>query len=212
MKKKAIIFDLDGTLWEVIDSTYESANKVANKYHLKEVSKETVCSVFGKNKVDSAREYFPFLELDQSIKLMEEIAILNINHLKEYGGNVYFGLEEVLYELKKKYQLFIVSNTAQVEYILSFLESSNLGIYFTDYIAASALNISKIEAIQKIIIDYHIQNAIYVGDTIQDMDASRTAEIPFVHARYGFGGALKTEYYIDNIKELPSVIDRIDWF
>ncbi len=209
MEKKAIIFDLDGTLWEVIDSTYESANKVTNKYHLKEVSKETVCSVFGKNKVDSARGYFPYLELNQSLKLMEEIAFCNIDNLMEKGGNVYPNLEETLLRLKEKYELFIVSNTAQIEYIEAFLISSNLKKYFTDYIAASALGISKEEAIQKIIRDYQLRDSIYVGDTIQDRNASKLVGVPFIQARYGFGENLKTEYYLDEIKELPDVVEKI---
>ena len=61
MKRKGIIFDLDGTLWEVIDRTYESANEIAKKYQLKEISRDTICSVFGLNKVDASKKYFPDL-------------------------------------------------------------------------------------------------------------------------------------------------------
>ena len=41
MEKIGILFDLDGTLWEVIDSTFYSANEITKKYHLSEISKET---------------------------------------------------------------------------------------------------------------------------------------------------------------------------
>ena len=33
--KKGILFDLDGTLWEVTDRTYESVNEITKKYGLK---------------------------------------------------------------------------------------------------------------------------------------------------------------------------------
>ena len=33
--KNSILFDLDGTLWEVIESTYKSVNIIAKKYSLK---------------------------------------------------------------------------------------------------------------------------------------------------------------------------------
>ncbi len=35
--KKGIIFDLDGTLWEVTNTTYKSVNEIAKKHNLKEV-------------------------------------------------------------------------------------------------------------------------------------------------------------------------------
>lgn len=209
MKKEGILFDLDGTLWEVIDSTFKSANEIVKKYELQEISKETICSVFGLNKVESAQLYFPYLELDKSLKLLDEIAFLNIKNLKEYGGNVYSNLEKTLIDLQGNYEMFIVSNTAESEYIEAFLISSNLNKYFKDYIAASELKISKADAIKKIINDYQLTKAIYVGDTKKDMEASDLAGIPFIQAKYGFGKDLNTKYYINEIKELPNIVEKL---
>lgn len=207
--RNSVIFDLDGTLWEVIESTYLSANIIANKYNLKEISKETICKVFGLNKEDSARLYFPDIELNESTKLIDEIAIINIENLKKNGGNIYPNVKEVLNQLVNKYDLYIVSNTAEIEYIKAFLNSSDTKEYFKDYIAASSLNISKADAIKKIIDDNKIENAVYVGDTIIDLEASDINNITFVQAKYGFGEDLKTEYNIDEFKELPKVLEEI---
>ena len=207
--KNSVIFDLDGTLWEVIESTYVSANIIANKYNLKEISKETICKVFGLNREDSARLYFPDMELNESTKLIDEIAIINIENLKVNGGNIYLNVKEVLNQLVNKYDLYIVSNTAEIEYIKAFLNSSDTKEYFKDYIAASSLNISKADAIKKIIDDNKIENAVYVGDTIIDLEASNINNIAFIQAKYGFGEDLKTEYNIDEFKELPKVLEEI---
>ena len=59
--KYGIIFDLDGTLWEVIDNTYNSVNEIARKYKLDEISKETVCACFGLSRNETAQNYFPKL-------------------------------------------------------------------------------------------------------------------------------------------------------
>ena len=207
--KNSVIFDLDGTLWEVIDSTYISANKIASKYNQDEITKEVICSVFGLNKEDAAKKYFPKLTLDKSIPLMDEISKINIDYLTKNGGNLYPNLINILYELSKKYDLYIVSNTAEISYIEAFLISSNTKSYFKDYIAASKLNITKSEAIKKIIKDNKINNSVYVGDTIIDYNSSLEASIPFIQARYGFGDNLKTDYYINNIDELPSILCKI---
>ena len=209
MKKNGILFDLDGTLWEVKNSTFESANKIAKKHKLKEISMETICAVFGLNKFEVAQLYFPYLELNQSLSLLDEIEILNIKNLKEYGGNIYPNLKETLESLKKKYELFIVSNTSKSEYIEAFLTSAKLNNYFKDYIAASELGISKADAIKKIIDDYKLDKAVYVGDTQKDMEASDLAKIPFIQAKYGFGKNLNAKYYINTFKELPYIVEKL---
>ena len=66
--------------------------------------------------------------------------------------------------------------------IIFDLAGNNVGRYFKDYIAASSINISKSDAIKKIIDENKIECAIYVGDTIYDQKASIAASIPFIWA------------------------------
>lgn len=109
------------------------------------------------NKVDFAKLYFPNVDPELRLKLIDEIAVLNINNLKQNGGNVYKNLKETLIKLKNNYEMYRVSNTAEIEYIEAFLNTSNLKKYFKDWIAASSLNISKREAIIKVMIENYIK-------------------------------------------------------
>lgn len=207
--KNSVIFDLDGTLWEVIESTYISANIIANKYNLKEISKDTICKVFGLNREESAKLYFPYMELSESTKLIDEIAVINIENLKNNGGNVYPNVKNVLKILNKRYDLYIVSNTSEIEYIRAFLKSADAKECFKNYIAASSLKISKADAISKVISDNSIEKAVYIGDTAKDLEAAKANNIPFIQAKYGFGEDLKSQYYINEIKELPEVLEKM---
>ena len=206
MHKKAIIFDLDGTLWDVTESTYICANKIANKYGLQEISKETICKGFGTNKEESAKLYFPYLELEESLKYIYEIGSINIDYLDKNGGSLFENEVETIQLLSREYELYIVSNSSRKKYIEAFLNNNGMKEYFKDYIPASALDITKGEAIKKIMKDNDIRNAVYVGDTRKDQLAAEEAQIPFIHAKYGFDKELISKYSINKIAELPEIL------
>lgn len=209
MKIDAILFDLDGTLWEVVDSTYLATKQITDKYNLPEVTKETIIKCMGKTKDECCKLYYPSEDVERGKKLLEEGGFINNEMLKVYGGNVYSGLEETLNELKKKYKLCIVSNCI-AGYIEAFLESSKLSKYFDDYIAAGKEKLKKSDAIKEVIKRNNIKNAIYVGDTIKDKEAAKEAKIEFIHARYGFDKNLQSKYYIDDIRNLPLLLKTIN--
>ncbi len=204
---KAVLFDLDGTLWEVIDTTLESVNEIASKYHLKEISRETICKGMGKTLEECATLYMPNVGETLRIVIMKEMLAHNSEKLFKIGGNCYPGIENVLKKLQENYFLAIVSNCG-TGYIESFLESSHLENYFKDYIAASKEGIRKSDAILKIIERNSISSAIYVGDTSKDLEASKEAGVPFIHAKYGFEPNLETEYSILDLRELPSFVEE----
>ena len=206
---KAVLFDLDGTLWETIDSTYTSINEVAKKYNCNSISRELVCNNYGNNKVESAKLFFPDIDQEQAFKMLDESDELNIKNLTENGGYIYPGLEEALFQLHEKYDLYIVSNTSTKRYIESFLISTKLFKYFKDYYAASEMILSKGDAITKLIDDYYIDKAIYVGDTQKDYKAAQVANIPFIQCLYGFGEELNCEYKVDDISGLCEKVDEV---
>ncbi|MBR3280281.1 MAG: HAD family hydrolase [Clostridia bacterium] len=207
--KKAVIFDLDGTLWDVTESTYISANRITQKYGLKEIDKETICRGFGTNKEESAKLYFPYLNLKESLKYIYEIGSTNIDYLSQYGGILFENEKEIITLLSKKYDLYIVSNTSRNEYIEAFLNNSGIKDCFKKYLAASMLNISKGEAIKKIIIENNINKAVYIGDTKKDQIASKEAQVEFIQAKYGFGEDLNYKYSINKISELPELLEKV---
>ena len=204
-----IMFDLDGTLWDVTNTTYESANEIARKYNLNhEITIETITNTMGCNMEESAQNYMPYLQPEERLKIMQEMCEYNSKRLAQVGGTLYPNLEDVLKELKKRYKIAIVSNCG-ANYIESFLSSSGLEKYFDDFIAASKEKITKGQAIRKVMERNNINEAIYVGDTLKDFEASKEAEIEFVNAKYGFGKNVESKLFINNIRELPSLMKNL---
>lgn len=211
MRYDMIIFDLDGTLWETEYISYKTANAVLKKYEEdKEITMEVVKSTMGCTFAETAEMYMPYYDVEKREKILGQMLDLNAQILSEFGGNVYKNLKETLDVLSKDYKLAIVSNCAD-GYIESFLNSSKLDKYFVDYMAAAKYKVTKAEAIRQVVQRNEINSAIYVGDTINDYKATLGAEVDFIQAKYGFGEDLGTEYSIDDISQLPELLENLEY-
>ena len=56
---------------------------------------------------------------------------------------------------------------------------------------------------------FGLSKAVYIGDTQKDLNETRLAGIPFVHAAYGFGGADFPDETALSFEELVSAIQRL---
>lgn len=204
-----IIFDLDGTLWDTEDVSYDVVTEIVKKYDfIQKINKETIAKTMGCTFEETAEMFMPYLEKEKREEILKEMLDMTAEKLKVVGGNLYGGLEKVLIELKKKYKLAIVSNCA-AGYIESFLDSSKLRKYFDDFAAAGKMKVTKSEAIKAVVERNNIIKAVYVGDTIKDLEASQGVKMDFIQAKYGFGQDLKTKYSINELAELPSILKNI---
>ena len=143
MRYEAIYFDLDGTLWDTTEVTYEGANKIAEKYNLERIPKEKIEACMGTTKEECAALLYPNFPLEQALEYLEEALTLTTQSLLIKGGKVYEGLEDTLKELiNRGYKLGIVSNCLE-GYIEAFMISSRLGKYFNDIVAAGKKELKK---------------------------------------------------------------------
>ena len=202
----SIIFDLDGTLWSTIDSCVKTLSKTKEKYPdiTKEISKKEVMSCMGLSFDDIVNIYYGYLPKDKAIMYAKEAFQANIDNLLENGGTLYKNTKDTIINLSKKYKLYIVSNCID-GYIESFLKTSNLEKYFSDYESNGKTGLSKGENIKLIINRNNLKHPIYVGDTISDKIAADYANIPFAYASYGFGEVDKYDYLLNDISDLKEI-------
>ena len=206
MKNKeidAIIFDLDGTLWSAVDSCLKATSLVKKEHSdiTRDVTKEQVESAMGKTSEEIINIYYGYLPREKGEEYANEAFNKNVDNLLKEGGILYPNTRETIIKLSKKYKLFIVSNCVK-GYIESFLNTSGLKDYFSDYESYGRTLLSKGKNIKLVIERNNLKNPIYVGDTKGDMEASKIAGIPFVYASYGFGKVDKYDYKIADISEL----------
>ena len=210
MKKKGIIFDMDGTLWDSASGVAKSWTRVVNKEHDKNrvITTQDIQNVMGKTMDRIAAILFPELEEAARLELIDQCGLYENDYLREHGGILYPMLEETLKELSEKYYLYIVSN-CQSGYIEAFLEHYGFEHYFEDIECYGNNLLQKGQNIRLVVERNQLTDAIYVGDIQGDYDAALEAGITFVHAAYGFGTIEQETAKIDSLAELPNVAAEI---
>ena len=196
---KAIIFDLDGTLWDTSRETKRVWKNVAKNYNIK-INKEKIKQIMGFTKVEII-EYLFKENMEKGNKFITECQTQENEYLREKGGHIYVNTISTIKSLSTKYDLYIVSN-CQSGYIETFLNYYSIENYFKDYECSGNTGLSKYENIRNLIKRNNILKAIYVGDTIKDYEAANKNKLPFIWAEYGFGKCDKYYKKINDISEL----------
>jgi haloacid dehalogenase superfamily, subfamily IA, variant 1 with third motif having Dx(3-4)D or Dx(3-4)E len=211
MKAEAILFDLDGTMWDAVDGILKTWNQVVANHpecRKEPISQEELSGCLGLPMTEIADRLFPNAAQEQQQILLDECCEQENRYLSEHGGILYPALEETLRALKKDYKLFVVSN-CQKGYIESFLKAHRLEKCFDDIECWGNNLLSKGENNKLIMKRNNVTRAVYVGDTAGDEESARVAGIPFVFASYGFGEAKSPDYVISEFANLPEIMEEI---
>ena len=200
----SIIFDLDGTLWDPIDTVLVAWNGVLTKELGRELAREDLEGTMGLQMDEISRKLFPELDKNHRQRIVELCSEAERIGLEKHGGKLYDNVETVLEILSQKYKLCIVSN-CQEGYIEAFYKYHQLERFFLDFENPGRTGLSKGENIKLVMERNHLSNPVYVGDTEGDLTAARFAGIPFVYAKYGFGKASACEREIGSFEDLLKI-------
>lgn len=208
--KKAIIFDLDGTLWDSSESVCNSWNEVFGRYPgiTRRLTTADIQSYMGKTLDKITPLALPDTPDELRCRVLRECVSYELEYIAKHGGVLYPKLRETLEQLQREYVLIIVSN-CQVGYIEGFLDFADMHDLFSDHECAGGTGLSKGENIRLVIQRNAIDSAVYVGDTQGDLDAADFAGIPFIRAAYGFGQMNRPVPELSCISDLPQTISDI---
>ncbi len=201
-KPDSLIFDMDGTLWDAVDTYAESWNAVFRDMGIDNtVTREQLSQMVGME----GRKVIGLIMPDFNEEKRQAIyAIVNERRrtiLPEMGGILYDGVREGLHQLAEKYPIFILSNCAK-GIIRLFIDWAGIDEHITDELAHGVNFMPKQHNIKLLMEKHGLKNPVYIGDTHGDGEESRQAGVPFVFVSYGFGTTDNYDLKFDDFKSL----------
>ncbi|MDB5022474.1 MAG: family hydrolase [Mucilaginibacter sp.] len=186
-KPDSIIFDMDGTLWDAVDTYAVSWNMVFEQLGIdKSMSRDELAKMVGWEGKKVLKTIMPEYDEQMQLSIYEKVNEIRRELLPQRGGILYDGVKDGLQQLAGKYQLFILSNCAK-GVIKLFIDWAGIGGQIIDEIAYGTNYMPKSHNIKLLIERHDLKSPVYVGDTVGDGEQSRLAGIPFVFVSYGFG-------------------------
>ena len=185
-KPDSLIFDMDGTLWDAVDTYTESWNLIFKKLGLERVMvREELLERIGWDGEKVMQAVLPEFDREKRQEIYNEVNVIRRELLPANGGLLYDGVLDGLKQLAAKYKLFILSNCAS-GVIRIFIDWAGIDEHITDEMAYGVNCMPKHHNIQLLIGSHNLTNPVYIGDTAGDGEQSRLAGIPFVFVSYGF--------------------------
>ena len=208
---KSLIFDIDGTLWDsraLVAEGYNIQLRAEGYDHLC-VTAEDLKPLFGKVMTEIADAILAEIPTPARYELMERCMDTENRYLAENECRIgYPGVKETMEELAKTYRLFIVSN-AQCGYPELCMEKLEIAHLIEGHLCFGDTGTEKGQTILELMRRHHIADAVYIGDTQGDYEATVVADIPFIWAAYGFGSPAGAAGRITDIRQLPETVKAL---
>ena len=206
MNYESLIFDVDGTLWDsrgLVAEGYNVQLKEESLEHLF-VTVDDLTPLFGKVMTDLADALFGIIPEKERYELMERCMATENRYLEENPCHIgYPKVKETIRELSKNHRIFIVTN-AQKGYAEVCIEKLGLGDYVSGWLSFGDTGTSKGKTIRTLMAKHGIENAVYIGDTQGDYEATLEAELPFIWCTFGFG---KPESYVAKVDAFEDLLN-----
>jgi phosphoglycolate phosphatase len=195
----ALIFDMDGTLWDAVDTYAEIWNMAFEREGIEQrITRNDLLALIGTPIDDIIRHFVPANQVEH---LLQVIAGLVVTELPRLGGRLYEGVQEGIATLAQHYQLFMLSNCDELELPI-FVRYAGIEPYITDTLAYGNTHLRKADNMRLLAEKYHLQHPVYVGDTDSDCSEAHRAGVPFVWMSYGFGTTDKAQLQFDTFADM----------
>lgn len=205
----ALCFDMDGTLWDAVDSYCEIWNRCFCKVGMdRVVARQELIACMGLNLHEILRRLCGGVPMPDADAFLSDIEREEIRLMPVLGGKPYPGVAEGLERLSKKYKILLLSNCGEngLENLMNFL---GIRALVTEAVTYGATHRDKNENLTALAEKYSLRQLVYVGDTEGDCRQTHIAGMPFVFASYGSGHCDNADMTVGSFEELVETFDKI---
>lgn len=196
---KRVIFDFDGSIADSLPVVIE-------------IAEEMLGLQFSKKEIENFRN----MTAKQLLKVAK-IPIYKVPGLLVKGRTIlrkrtgeiemFKGLDKVISSLSKEHKLYVVSSNG-LGIINAFLREQKIEKYFESVYGNVGI-FSKAQSLKKVMKKegFVAQDAVYVGDEVRDIEASKKVGMPIISVTWGYNGEdIIKKYQPDFIAKKPSDI------
>lgn len=210
MKPDSIIFDMDGTLWDNVNSYEIVWNFGLEKMGFeRRINRNELIGMMGKEARAILNAVIPH-ESEATQDELYEIVLSDYQKLlPQIKPLIYPGVLDGLEKLSAKYPIFLLSN-CEKDGLVNFMNHTKISHLITDYME-HGLNLKPKSYNLKLLVDKHkLQAPFYVGDTASDSHEAGKAGVPFVFVSYGFGEAKEYHLKFNSFYELSDYFLKLN--
>jgi len=205
MKKKLIIFDMDGTLIDSGDVITNTINFVRTNIGLNKIDKLEMLTNLNNPDINSAEFFYGTSEFtDEQTQLFTEY--YDNNCTKDI--KLYKGIKEMLKLISKDFILAVATN-ASVDFATKMIKHLEIFQYFDMIVGATCVERPKPNPDMLLYIldklDIKKENCILIGDSLKDQKAAESADIDCLLVNWGFSEHCDN-IAVDNTKDLTKRI------
>ena len=207
MVTDAVMFDIDGTLWNASSASARGWNLgLAQLGVPAKVTAEQIATVAGSPYEKCVEALLPGMRVRHR-GLLEALSDCERASVERDGGTFYDGALEAVSRLAREFDVFLVSN-CQDWYLELFLGFSGLGPLLSGVDCHGRSGLSKSKMLSQMKRAYSLAAPVYVGDTASDEAAARTAGITHIHVSWGFGRPEGNPMIVNSFAELLALLKR----
>ncbi|MDA9748677.1 HAD family hydrolase [Pelagibacteraceae bacterium] len=203
LKKKILIFDVDGVLIDSKSNMHSAWKQVQQKHKLKHIKFEDYFKNIGR----------PFYDILKLIGIKKNYKEIKTTYEKESAKQIkkikfFINVVSTIKKLKSKNYILNIVTSKDIKRTKKFLK--DIIIYFK-YIECNNIKTKgkpNPDQINFIISKLNAKNSdcVYIGDTHVDYLTAKNSSIDFIFAEWGYGRNYNYKYKCNNINELFKII------
>ena len=190
VKKRHIIFDMDGTLSDTAKATVVALYEVGKQYKLPRVTDERIRAAMGLAGPEFYAHLYPHEPKETLMNIERTADVIEEAMITKMGKEILFpGVGDMLADLSEKGYCLYIASTGSESHVHNTLASCGIEGLFT---SVSCGKSEKISMVKSIIAGRNTDEWAMVGDMFKDSEAARGNNILALGA--GFGYLAKDDY------------------